>query len=180
MKQKEELKDIRQALSCGKASGMEIERKYLIDLKTLPFFPGDYPSHEVEQGYLSVNPVVRVRHSGDHYLLTLKSDGLMTRKESQFTLSRESYEHLLRKSDGIIIRKRRYRIPIKGQQLPAALDLYSGEYAGLAIAEVGFETEKEAAEFTPPSWFGREVTFTGEYRNDQLSRRHPSDWNANR
>ena len=155
---------------------MEIERKYLIDVRTLPFSPDSFPFHEIEQGYLSVHPVVRVRHSGNHYLLTLKSEGRLQRKETQFSLNREAYEHLLRKSDGIIIRKRRYRIPLPGQSLPAALDLYSGEYTGLAVAEVGFSSDKEAMAFQPPAWFGKEVTFTGEYRNDQLSRRHPSDW----
>ena len=44
---------------------MEIERKYLI--RKLPDNLKDYPCHHIEQAYLNVDPVVRVRKEDDHY-----------------------------------------------------------------------------------------------------------------
>ena len=40
---------------------MEIERKFLPDLNSLPFNPEDYPCRKIEQGYLCTSPVVRIR-----------------------------------------------------------------------------------------------------------------------
>ena len=50
---------------CGSRKGihMEIERKYLV--KTLPDHLEQYPCRQIEQGYLSTNPVVRIRRSND-------------------------------------------------------------------------------------------------------------------
>ena len=44
---------------------------------------------------------------------------------------------------------------------------------GLMLAEVEFKTEEEAKNFKPPQWFGREVTFSGEYQNSYLSTHKP-------
>ena len=49
---------------------MEIERKYLV--KILPDHLEQYPCRQIEQGYLSTNPVVRIRRSNDRYILTYK------------------------------------------------------------------------------------------------------------
>ena len=56
---------------------MEIERKYLIS--SLPEHLEQYPHRQLEQGYLSTSPVVRVRKDDDKYELTYKSKGLMVR-----------------------------------------------------------------------------------------------------
>ena len=53
---------------------MEIERKYLLD--QLPENLTSYPCKKIEQGYLSTEPVVRIRRSDDEYYLTYKSKGL--------------------------------------------------------------------------------------------------------
>ena len=37
------------------------------------------------------------------------------------------------------------------------------------LAEVEFPDEEAALAFTPPVWFGRDVTFTGEYQNSRLA-----------
>ncbi len=52
---------------------MEIERKYLID--TLPENLEDYPCRHIEQGYINIDPVVRIRRNNDKYELTYKSSG---------------------------------------------------------------------------------------------------------
>lgn len=147
---------------------MEIERKYLIT--QLPFDPEQYPCKIIEQGYLSTNPVVRVRRSNDRYILTYKGEGLMVREEYNLPLTKESYEHLLQKADGNIISKKRYLIPYN-DTLTIELDIFEGALAPLMLAEVEFETEDDANAFTPPEWFGRDVTFEKTYHNSNLSKK---------
>lgn len=48
--------------------------------------------------------------------------------------------------------------------------MFEGDLAPLLLAEVEFETEEEANIFTPPEWFGEDVTFSGKYHNSQLSK----------
>ena len=146
---------------------MEIERKYLLD--QLPENLTSYPCKKIEQGYLSTEPVVRIRRSDDEYYLTYKSKGLMVREEYNLPLTKEAYEHLLSKADGIIIKKTRYKKPISGTELVIELDVFSGTYKGLMLAEVEFPDIEAAEHFVPPSWFGEDVTFSGKYQNSRLS-----------
>lgn len=149
---------------------MEIERKYLI--RHLPDNLDQFPHRRMEQAYLSVNPVVRVRQDGSSYYLTYKGAGLMVREEYNLPLTKESYHHLIKKADGVIIIKKRYQIPY--QTYTIELDLFEGVYEGLALAEVEFTTEDEADHFTPPDWFQNEVTFDGQYHNSYMALHHPS------
>lgn len=150
---------------------MEIERKYKIE--TPPADYESYPFHNIEQAYLCTQPVVRIRKQDDEYYLTYKSKGLLAREEYNLPLTKEAYHHLLSKADGIILTKKRYCIPFFSQKektsLTIELDVFSGAYEGLILAEVEFPTEEAALSFTPPDWFGRDVTFTGEYQNSRLS-----------
>ena len=144
---------------------MEIERKYL--LKQLPDNLETYPHRHLEQGYLCVAPVVRIRKDDDKYELTYKSGGMMVRQEYNLLLTKKSYEHLKRKIDGRLITKKRYMIPYQGYTIE--LDVFENDLAPLILAEVEFETEEQANSFTPPEWFGKDVTFDGRYHNSFLS-----------
>lgn len=173
---------------------MEIERKYFIDgPECLPENYRDFPSHAIEQGYLCTAPVVRVRKEDDTYYLTYKGKGFLAREEYNLPLTREAYEHLIQKADGIILRKKRYKIPLAqgfshpmrdlaqqtdeqenksknlNNNLMIELDIFEGEYQGLILAEVEFSSVEEAENFVPPKWFGRDVTLSGEYQNSRLS-----------
>ena len=145
---------------------MEIERKYLV--KTLPENLKSYPCRFLEQGYLSTEPVVRVRQDNDKFELTYKSKGLMVREEHNLPLTKESYEHLKIKADGRIITKKRYMIPL--DKYTIELDVFEGELAPLVLAEVEFPSEEEANAFIPPEWFGEDVTFSTKYHNSYLSK----------
>ena len=145
---------------------MEIERKYL--LKQLPEHLETYPHRHLEQGYLCTAPVVRIRKDDDRYELTYKSGGMMVREEYNLLLTREAYEHLKTKIDGRLITKKRYMIPYDGYTIE--LDIFENDLAPLVLAEVEFETEEAANQFTPPEWFGKDVTFSGAYHNSVLSR----------
>ncbi|MDO4632241.1 MAG: CYTH domain-containing protein [Eubacteriales bacterium] len=146
---------------------MEIERKYLI--RRLPADLDTYPFHEIEQGYLCTSPVVRIRRQDDSYILTYKGSGLMTREEYNLPLTRDSYLHLKEKTDGYLITKRRYVLPLS-DGLKIELDRFAGTFEGLFLAEVEFPDEETANSFTPPDWFGTDVTFDGRYHNSSLCR----------
>lgn len=147
---------------------MEIERKYKIT-RPLPGYE-TFPCLRIEQAYLCTDPVVRIRRQEDEYYLTYKSRGLLSREEYNLPLTAEAYRHLLAKADGIVLTKRRYLIPIPDTSLTIEFDVFEGAYEGLMLAEVEFSTEEEALSFTPPDWFGEDVTFSGEYQNSRLSR----------
>ena len=147
---------------------MEIERKYLID-GTLPFSLEPFSCHLIEQAYLCTAPVVRVRRQDQDYILTYKGSGLMAREEYNLPLNEEAFLHLKEKIDGRLIQKRRYLIPL-APKYTIELDVFEGDLAPLLLAEVEFETEEEANNFTPPEWFGEDVTFSGKYHNSQLSK----------
>ena len=149
---------------------MEIERKFLISKENLPENLGSYPHHKLEQGYLSTAPVVRIRKEDDNYYLTYKSKGLMTREEYNLPLTKESYEHMRPKADGILISKTRYLLPLTGTDLTIELDVFDAPYEGLYLAEVEFPDEASANAFVPPVWFGKDVTYSSDYHNSTLSK----------
>lgn len=145
---------------------MEIERKYLIE--QLPENYITYPCRQIEQGYLSTHPVVRIRRQDEEYYLTYKSGGMMIREEYNLPLTKESYYHLRKKADGFLITKKRYLIPYD-DKLTIELDVFEDDLKGLVLAEVEFDTENAANAFSPPDWFGKDVTFSAKYHNSFLS-----------
>ncbi|MCD8396322.1 MAG: CYTH domain-containing protein [Lachnospiraceae bacterium] len=147
---------------------MEIERKFLIDV--LPSDLHHYPFHQIEQAYLCTSPVIRIRRQDEDYILTYKGKGMMVREEYNLPLTEEAYLHLLPKADGNILTKKRYVIPLT-EDLKIELDLFEGKFNGLQMAEVEFPDEETATAFTPPDWFGREVTCDPAYHNSNMSQR---------
>lgn len=143
---------------------MEIERKFLVlsvpDLSNFEFLT-------LEQGYLCTKPVVRVRKECDTYYLTYKGKGALAHEEYNLPLTQESYEHLIKKADGNIITKKRYLIPYLTHTIE--LDIFEGDLKSLIIAEVEFDSVEEAKAFTPPEWFGEDVTEDYRFTNAFLS-----------
>ena len=150
---------------------MEIERKFMVD--RLPENLDQYPHTEIEQGYLCTSPTLRIRRAGDVFWLTVKEHvGATTstaihNREEEFRLSEEKYLQLRKKCDGQLVTKTRYRIPIG--KLTAELDLFHGSHEGLRIVEVEFPSTDEANSFTPPEWFGHDVSTDPRYRNSYLA-----------
>ncbi len=161
---------------------MEIERKFLI--KKLPENLEDYPLLHIEQGYLNTSPVVRVRKENEEYYLTYKGSGMMAREETNLPLNRDAYYHLREKTDGEIISKNRYLIPLvhpafatdngitkppADYQLTIELDVFHPPFAPLVMAEVEFGSREAAEAFIPPDWFGEDVTYCKEYHNSFMA-----------
>lgn len=151
---------------------MEIEKKFLI--RELPEHLEQYPCSRIEQGYLSKDPVIRIRRLDDMYVLTYKNrvdarkrDPVCVNQEIELPLIRESYEHLKSKIDGCIIEKNRFRIPY--QSFTIELDVFHGAYEGMTLAEVEFSTEEEADHFVAPDWFDQNVSGDYHYRNVYLA-----------
>lgn len=147
---------------------MEIEKKYL--LTKIPFDLSSFEKKEISQGYLCTSPVVRIRKSNDKYTLTYKGEGLMAREEYNLPLTKESYNQLSSKIDGILIEKTRYLIPLE-KNLTAELDVFHGKLDSLMLVEVEFDSIEAANAFVPPSWFGEDVTFSNKYHNCNLSKK---------
>ncbi|GKX28126.1 CYTH domain-containing protein [Vallitalea longa] len=144
---------------------MEIEKKYLI---TLPMNEiTKYPHINIEQGYISTNPVIRIRKTDETCYLTYKSSGLMIREEFEEKISNQQYDHLKTKIDFNPITKQRYLIPLDNS-LTVELDVFSGKLKGLIVAEVEFPSKEVANNFKPPSWFIQEVTCNPQFQNSNL------------
>ena len=120
------------------------------------------------QAYLNTSPVIRIRQEDDNYYMTYKGSGLLCREEYNLPLNQESFEHLLPKADGIVISKTRYCIPYDKYMIE--LDVFENDLAPLIIAEVEFESEKEAHAFIPPAWFLEDVTNDKRYHNSNMSK----------
>lgn len=153
---------------------MEIEKKFLV--QEMPEV-SSYEKKEIEQGYLCVSPVVRIRKSNDCYILTCKSkQGVkeesveaQINQEMEMPLSEEGYLHLREKIDGHLIQKSRYLIPLPDGHT-GELDVFHGVLSGLVFIEVEFADEEDAATFIPPDWFGENVSKDKRYANSFLSK----------
>ncbi len=151
---------------------MEIERKYLIH--TLPENLNSYPHDQIAQAYVSTDPVIRVRQKNQSYILTIKSSGLLAREETEMEISAESFHHLCQKKDGILIEKTRYKLP-ESHGYTIELDVFHGAYDGFMMAEIEFPSLEEANNYTPPAWFGCDVTMDPRFHNSSMSARTPEE-----
>ena len=177
---------------------MEIERKFLVNY--LPFDLGEFEVIHITQGYISIDPVIRIRSEvmkipredtgvkeltsifsspisstpmKMRYTLTCKGKGLMAREELNLLISGDAYRHLLSKVEGRLIKKDRYIIPMDDDPdgLVCELDVFKEDLEPLVMAEIEFVSEEEARAFDPPYWFGEEVTDQPAYQNANMSLR---------
>ena len=145
----------------------ETERKFLV--AKLPDLNG-VTRNQIIQGYISTTTdcsEVRVRQKGEQYFQTIKSEGGLSRNEIEMEISKDQFEELWPETEGRRIKKTRYDIPFDGKKIE--LDVYDGGLKGLMVAEVEFESKEESGRFTPPDWFGEEVTYDENFRNSALA-----------
>lgn len=138
---------------------IEIEKTFLV--KKIPKNLENFKSYKIKQGYISsqTSPL-RIRQKGDKFELTKK----IFLKENDFSQAEEiniyltEYEFnklwpLVEKS----LEKTRYIIPLNNG-LVGELDIFSGLLESLVFIEVEFESEEKMNSFTPPDWFGKDIT----------------------
>ena len=152
----------------------EIERKWLIDPSKVIYDLSKVEPLCMEQSYISFSPTVRLRAVNDEkFILCVKSrpaPGSLTRDEFEISLSREDYEHLLTKTEGNIIRKKRYCIKNdEGHTLE--FDIFEGDLQGLAYMEIEFSSEEEAISYPNPEWAIKDVSSDKRYKNAVLAQK---------
>jgi adenylate cyclase len=150
---------------------IEIERKFLV--LNDAFIDLAVTKNRIVQGYLNSIPerTVRIRIKGEKGFLTIKgkgNDSGTTRLEWEREIPLAEAEQLLTLCEKGIIDKTRYEIP-SGKHT-YEVDVFTGENAGLIVAEIELTSENEP--FEKPSWLGQEVTGDEKYYNAYLSN-HP-------
>lgn len=153
----------------------EIERKFLVrgtDWRT------PEPTR-MRQGYLSTDPerTVRVRLEGERGVLTIKgrSRGAQ-RAEYEYEIPANEANELLGMAVPSLVEKVRHRVEHAG--FTWEIDEFSGDNAGLVVAELEVEDERDftRALASPPRWLGREVTEDSRFANARLAERPFSSW----
>lgn len=146
---------------------MEIERKFLLDAP--PAAIEGRAGTRIAQGYVAItdDTEVRIRARGNDRVLTVKGGRGLVRHEVSVELSVDAFDDMWELTEGRRITKRRWVLDHGDAQIE--IDVFDGDLDGLLIAEVEFETEQASAAFTPPDWFGREVTDDDRYRNAALA-----------
>ena len=153
------------------AAPIEIERKFIVS--ALPADLDRHPSSGLRQGYLAIEPNgtevrVRRRDRDGQAVLTVKQGGGRTRVEVEVPIDPDAFEQLWPLTEGRRIEKTRHVVPA-GDGLLIELDIYGGDLAGLAVAEVEFPSEAAADAFEPPPWLGADVTADDRYKNHRLA-----------
>ena len=150
---------------------IEIERKFV--LSEIPRAGVLGTGEALRQGYVAEEDdvAVRVRITERAATLTVKAGRGLTRTEVEVAISRDDAEALWPHTEGRRIDKTRHRVAHGdlGDRV-ADIDVYAGALAGLCTAEVEFGSEDDARAFSPPSWFGREVTGEAGWSNSALAR----------
>ena len=150
--------------------GVEIERKFLVDHDKWNQF--NKPEGKAyRQGYLVNEPhkVVRIRIAGDQAFITIKgATAGFTRKEYEYEIPLKDGQELLENFNPTGTSKTRYRIPLGGKVWE--IDEFTGENAGLIVAEIELKSEND--DFEKPDFLLEEVTYDQRYYNSNLAT-HP-------
>ena len=152
----------------------EIERKFLV-------CSGEWQRlttgrARIRQAYLPAEASLslRVRLKNDDYAtLTIKSrESQLRRLEFEYPIPTADAEALMALRQGSAIEKVRHTIPWQG--LMWEIDVFSGDNAGLVIAEI--ELRHEHQHFASPRWLGEEVTGQSRYYNRSLAQQPFCSW----
>lgn len=147
----------------------EIEKKYLVDISKLPKLEGGLNR---DQGYLSVDPCVRIitTNPKDKKLkksfLAIKGKGTIERDEFEYIIPNDEGKDIFRLSK-YVLNKTRYYIKDEKQNLLWELDEFHGSLSGLWVVEV--ELKSKDIKFNLPEWVDKEVTYDPRYYSMYLA-----------
>jgi CYTH domain-containing protein len=151
----------------------EIERKFLVESP-----PCDgLQAVSIRQGYLTGDTdsiELRLRQRGADHFMTLKSEGGLSREETEIPIDEAQFTALWPATEGRRIEKTRYIGTLPDGQV-FELDIFAGRLAPLMLVEVEFTSEDAAKAFVPPAWFGKELTDDKRYKNRALALSKPSE-----
>lgn len=152
----------------------EIERKFLV--KNNNWRQHVSRKAKIAQGYLANTEFgsTRVRISGEYAYLNIKSMTLgISRAEFEYPIPVDDADYILNNLClQPVIEKTRYYI----EQDPHLweIDVFTGENAGLVVAEIELGDVDET--FYKPDWIGREVSDDPRYYNVRLVEYPFSQW----
>jgi adenylate cyclase len=152
---------------------LEIERKFLTNDGVLPLLRGGV---QYCQGYLTNTEKMsaRVRITGDTGWLTVKGRRRgNVRPEYEYAIpladAREMLDTLIA---GPVVEKVRYKLEHAGALWE--VDVFSGDNAGLIVAEIELESEHQRVELPP--WAEEEVSDDPRYKNSNLAVNPFTSW----
>lgn len=155
---------------------MEIERKWLVDPKRIPYDLAALDSCRIEQHYITFSPAIRIRsiNSGERYIMTVKthpegdSESPLARDEHEFPIPARDFEALLADAKGTPICKTRYFHTLPSG-LKEEIDVFEGGLEGLAFMEIEFPDLASAKAYENPEWVSADVSDDGRYKNSSLA-----------
>lgn len=152
---------------------VEIERKFLVTSEA--WRKGAQGTRYV-QGYLQNTEtcVVRARIAGDKAFLTIKGKARgISRAEYEYAIPVADADAMLKDlATGGLVEKVRHLV--KHGEHTWEVDEFSGDNAGLVVAEIELTREDEA--FARPDWLGDDVTDDPRYLNASLAKRPFKAW----
>lgn len=143
----------------------EIERKFF--LGSLPTDIDSASKTTDERYFLEITPEseIRIQRKADKIYREQKiTDSKLSSNKDTTPITVEEFNRLKKKSIGRIERDS-YRLP--GMQ-NATIKVYHGRFEGLIRAEVEFSNTPDAIHFSPPDWFGPELTYSDLGRDSRL------------
>lgn len=153
--------------------GIEIERRWLIEQDVSEVLKGQLGEQKVEQSYIvdTGGWVQRIRvviskHHPDRFYMTMKRPSAgFSNHEIEFEISVKTFRELEAHTGPTLIKQRHF---IAHGPLTIELDVFRNfKLINLIIAEV--ELPSEDHPFTPPDWFGTEITGKKAYSNVALA-----------
>ncbi len=147
----------------------EIERKFFIS--SLPDDLEIETTQSIVQGYIAYDKSgieIRIRViDNDKYYLTFKNKGDLMRDELEIELYKDQFDKLWEMTKGLRLYKKRSKILL--DNFVIEIDEYEKKLNGLKIVEVEFDSIEQSEKFTPPHWFGEEITYNDNYKNYNLA-----------
>ncbi len=157
---------------------LEIERKFIMrDIPERLMSEAEYVATglecirevEIEQGYLSIEPEVRLHGARDtstgeeNFRLTLKGDGALSRTELITDVKQDFFMEAKKMLPGKMITKL-YRKYQYGSLFLEVCHVDVGTKYEFFYGEIEFESEEAAKAFVAPEWLGEEVTYDSNYK----------------
>lgn len=146
---------------------LEIERKFIMN---------GFPEHlkclrqvDIEQGYLSVEPEIRIHKATDrssgktNYRLTVKGDGTLSRTELKTAVEEQFYREAVEFAGHPMIGKDYRSYDLDGHILEVCR-VDAGTEHEFYYGEIEFASEEEAEAFVPGEFLGAEVTDDDGYK----------------
>ena len=146
----------------------EIERKFLVINNSYKELATK--THEIAQGYLSVDPdrTVRIRIKDAKAYITVKTRNIgIIRDEWEYEIQVADAREMLEVCLGTVIMKTRYIVPATNG-LCWEIDEFHGQHSGLVLAEIELPCDDISIEI--PSFIGTEVSDNSAYYNSSLSK----------